>query len=325
MSDYTVSSDTPFPLVAWLLHDDYDHNDDPLTISATEFNQSIRQNILSKRAAANPFKEKQALESLTASRIGSAIHAAIEAAVSDPDNREAAARLLGLPKRVAANIVVNPEKVEKGTFPVYMEQRITRKLGKYTISGKYDMVFNNQLMDFKSTGTYTYVKQTSAKDYIRQGSIYRWIDNGNIITSSILQIGYIFRDWSAGQTYQDNYPPAAVVGQNYQLESPDSIQQFMETYLKQLETYSEADEADIPYCTPEEMWQDPPVYKYYPNPENRKRSAKNFNNYDEAQRYFVQKGSVGVMAEVQGKPRKCAYCDGRMLCSQYQAIIAKEE
>src|SRR5574343_669124 len=131
--------------------------------------------------------------------MGSAIHAAIEKAWLTPKN---ALKALGVPNKIADNVMINPSKpmleLNPNAIPVYMEQRSYKQVGKYKVSGKFDFVAEGKVQDFKSTSVYTYLNQSNKDKYILQGSIYRWL-NQDIITEDVMMIHYIVTDWSKAE------------------------------------------------------------------------------------------------------------------------------
>src|SRR5690606_233543 len=104
-------------------------------------------------------------------------------------------------------------------IPVYLEQRLKRKLGKWTISGKFDFIAEGRVQDFKSTSVWTWQKQVNSNKYPQQGSIYRWLDPKKI-TEDVMDIHYIFTDWKAIQARTDpNYPSRRFHRQSFNLMS----------------------------------------------------------------------------------------------------------
>jgi len=78
----------------------------------------------------------------------------------------------------------------------------------------------------------------------------------------------------------------------------------------------------MPACTAEELWQTPSVFKYYKNPEKTLKSSGNFDDYYLANERFVQDGSVGLIVEVKGQVKACAYCAAFEVCKQKDAYLA---
>ena len=320
MTRYSNVSSIPLSLAVFLATDNYDHNDDPNTISATALIKPLRQLILSARV---PDVENVVdLDRMVASRIGTAIHDGIERAWKD--NYKGAMQLLGYPKRVIENIRINPkpEELQDGIIPVYMEQRISRKIGKFTITGKFDFIGDGRVEDFKSTSVYTAINHTNDDKYSWQGSIYRWLDP-KLITKDEMAIQFIFTDWSGAKAKSDSsYPQKRTQQRIIPLKSLNETESFVRRKIGDIERFWDADEKDIPLCTAEELWRSTPEFKYYKNPAKMTRSTKNFDTYQEAHQRFMEDGQVGIVVEKPGLVMACKYCSAFSVCSQKDDLVA---
>lgn len=321
-SRFANTSEVPLALAVFLASDYYDYNDDPFTISATTLLKPLRQIILPNRVP--PGEGLVNLADMMASRMGAAIHDGIER--SWLTNYGPALSALGYPKRVIDRIQINPSKQLLEEFPdlipIYLEQRLTRKLGKWTITGKFDFVGEGKVQDFKSTSTFTYKKQTNASKYAQQGSIYRWLDP-EMITKDEMEIHYIFTDWKPSMVKTDpSYPPKRFHTQSFQLLSLNETEAFIRQKLALIEQYWDADEENIPHCNDEELWRSEPVFKYFKNPEKTARSTKNFDNRQDAVLRLIEDGNVGIVKEVPGQATACKYCPAFAVCTQKDQLIA---
>lgn len=317
---YANVSEVPLALAVFLASDFYDHDDDPHTISATALLKPLRQIILAARVP--PGDGLVNLADMMASRMGNAIHDGIEKAWTT--NYKAAMAALGLPQRVIDRIRINPkpEELTEDILPIYLEQRLKRQLGKWTISGKFDFVGEGRVQDFKSTGTFTYKKQTNAEKYTQQGSIYRWLDP-QLITQSEMDIHYIFTDWKPSMAKTDpSYPPRRFHKQSFPLMSLVETENFIRRKLEMIEQYWDADEDDIPLCDDSELWRSEPQFKYYKNPLKTARSTKNFETRPEAMIRMAEDGNVGIVKEVPGQVTACKYCPAFAACSQKDQLVA---
>lgn len=304
----------PLPLAVFLATDDYDY--DPTAISATALMKPIRQLILTKRV--NPEDNPIDIAGLVSSRMGSAIHAAIEKAWLTPKN---ALKALGMSAKLIENVVINPSKplleLNPNAIPIYMEQRAYKQVGDYKVSGKFDFVAEGRVQDFKSTSVYSYLNQTNATKYSLQGSLYRWL-NPDIIHKDDMVVNYIFTDWSAADAKQKpEYPQARVLTQRIPLISVEDTQAFVEAKLKQIEKYKDAKESDIPYCTDEDLWRKETVWKYYKHKDKTDgRSTKNFDSSADAYARLADDGYTGIVIEVKGQVVACRYCNAFSVCTQ---------
>ena len=77
----------------------------------------------------------------------------------------------------------------------FQERRFYAELNGFRVSGKMDMILGGKIHDFKSTGTWKYVKK-DFDDYFKQLSIYRWLLHRNgIQVSDIGNIHMFLNDW----------------------------------------------------------------------------------------------------------------------------------
>jgi hypothetical protein len=317
---YANVSEVPLALAVFLASDFYDHSEDPNEISATTLLKPLRQIILATRVP--PGDGLVNLADMMNSRMGTAIHDGIEK--SWKDNYQMAMQALGLPTRVIDRVRINPkpEDLNDEIIPIYLEQRLKRQLGKWTITGKFDFVGEGRVQDFKSTGVFTYKKQTGADKYPQQGSIYRWLDPKKI-TQDQMDIHYIFTDWKASMVKSDpGYPPRRFHKQTFDLMSLPETEAFIRHKLMLIERYWDAPEEEIPLCDDDELWRSEPQFKYYKNPEKTARSTKNFETLQDAQLRYIEDGSVGIVKEVPGQVTACKYCPAFAACNQKDQLIA---
>lgn len=319
MVDYP--KDMPLSMKLWLDTDGYIPDPDPNAISATSLLESTKSIILPTRAKATELSQN--INSLASARIGHAIHDSIEKAWSGDLKPKIMA--LGYPEHVASRIVLNPSpellKERSDIIPAYMEKRSSKIVEGRTVSGQFDFVLDGRLEDFKTTGVYTYQKDTSSKKFVWQGSIYRWL-NPDIITKDEMGIQYIFTNWTAsGLVREKNYPPSKILQQIHELHPIGEVDHFVKTKIREVISLWNAPEEQMPDCTSEELWREPPVYKYYKNPNSKKRSTKNFDNMQDALARQYKDGNVGVVDTVHGKVKKCKYCAAVLICKQKDNYI----
>ncbi len=321
MFEYTNKHDVSLALAVFLMYDDYGYDDRPNSVSATGIMRPLRQLVLSQQ-------NKQALKvvdisDLVASRMGSAIHNGCEQAWTDPANIAKALKVLGASDESITQVVVNPESVEEEQIPVYVEQRTEAPLGDFIITGKYDLILDGTLNDYKSTSVWTYIYDSNAWNYTVQGSIYKWL-NQDKITSDYININYIFTDWSASKARQDpkQYPQQRVLTKKYPLWSTSEIEYWLANKLDQYQALADAPQEMLPECTDEELWASVTVHKYYKNPNALTRSTKNFNDLDEALIRKADDGDVGTIVTVPGEVKACRYCPVVGLCTQAEGYLA---
>lgn len=322
MTNYTNTSGISLAMAVWLAHDEYDgKSPDPYTISATGLLKSTRQVVLQMRTP--PEEERIDISGLIKSRIGSAIHDAVERAWKH-QRLPATLKALGYPDSLIKDVEINPLEISAGKIAVYLEQRNTKQLGKWKITGKFDMVLAGSLSDIKSTSTFTYVKGIKDDDYIKQGSVYRWL-NPTKITSDVMTIDFVFTDWKQSMIHTENYPPAQIFNKSFSLLSEVDTENFIKERLNFIELHENTPEPDLPYCTDSELWRSEATWKYYKSGQVTARSTKNFDNAAEAYARKLQDGGTGLVVEIKGAPTACLYCPVATSCSQKDIYIASGE
>lgn len=318
MPIYTNKHNVPLALAVWLLADNYDYQHRDNYISVTSLMRPIRQLVLSTRVI-NSDQEVD-LAGLASRAMGNALHDSIEKAWVN--NHEKSLKLLGYPDDVINRILVNPTPEQltrtKDPIAIYLEQRSFKKVSKWEVGGKFDMVADGVVHDNKSTTAYAWLKGGKDGDYALQGSLYRWL-NPDKILEDFIRINFIFTDWSAADARSNpDYPQAKTLAKEIPLMSIEETQAWVENKLRLIDQFWDAPDAQIPECTDEELWRGPTVHKYYANAAKTDgRSTKNFDNAAEAQKYWKQdKGGVGVVIPIVGEPKRCNYCDAVGHCQQ---------
>ena len=303
----------PDPIKLWLVDDTYDYQVNPNYISATTLLRPVKEIILQKRLQLTEGVVETEMSDLYARCVGTAIHNGIEEAWTKRLARNA--RKLNIPEKAIEKMKVNPtaEELEQGFMPIYMEQRATKNVGKYTIGGKFDMVLDGELFDFKTTGVFTYTNKTNDSKYALQGSIYRWL-NPDKITSDHITICYLFKDWQATRVGTEGYPPNVCVGVQIPLLSIAETAQYVNHKIALIDKYLHASEDEIPECTEEDLWLKA-TYRYYANPAKMTRCTKKFDSMAEAAAYQRSKGNIGII-QADLKAGRCKYCSAAPICKQ---------
>lgn len=321
MKKYTNTESIPLSLAIWLADDDYDYDDDPNTISATTLLKPLKAIVLGIQS--KELDQVGDISSLIPSRMGQALHTAIEVTWLKEEKVKELMMVLGYPEDIVKHIKVNPKKedLDPADIPIYMEQRFKKKVGKYTISGKFDFCLNGALEDFKSTGVYNFISGSNKEKYLQQGSIYRWLAP-DIITEPYMTIQYIFTDWSKLSAMRDKqYPQKRLMPQRLQLQSIEQTQAFIEGIIRKVELLEDKPQELLPACTDEELWKKPDVFKYYKNPQKLDKSTKNFDNMADAQERLAADGFVGVIQTNPGEVVRCRYCNVVGVCKQAEQYL----
>jgi len=320
MKKYTNKQNIPLSVALWLGFDSYDLDNTPKTISATALIKPIRSIILQQQYP-DAGKATDIMD-LVPSRMGTAIHDAIESAWKS-DKVPAILESLGYPKAIAEKTRVNPDTVDEDLHNFFVEQRVKKEIAGWVVSGKYDVIANGVMEDHKSTSVWGYILGGHDTDYIRQGSINRWL-NPDKVTSDVMAINYIFTDYSKAEaSRKKDYPPHKVLQKKLPLMSFDETEKWIGSRLNEVDDYLQAEQSEMPECTYEELWQKPTLYKYYSNPAKLTRSTKNFDDSHEANQRLMEDGNKGIIITVPGQVKRCEYCNVVEVCDQAKALIQK--
>lgn len=327
--NYTNETGLRLPIMAWLLSDTYDFKPKEKEISATGLITSPKSTVLSRQTIAEG-KAKIDVQRLVASRMGTAVHDSIERAWLDTERRKAGLDFFNIPHD---QVEINPVEPTKNKLQIYMEIRSFFEFRGWKIFGKFDLICNGVLEDYKNTSTYKWT--ADPYEYRLQASIYRKIFP-ELITKDFFFICFVFKDFKQGIADKTNditkYPDAAVKYKKLEFFSDDELYDILNTKIDALDGYATTQKIEVlPPCTPKELWMEgETVYKYYP---------KGYTASGKAYRTTANGDlSLGDLKKMKSKAKdpkatikafpplamKCSYCfakDGG--CEQYLSLKAK--
>jgi hypothetical protein len=318
---YTNYTNIPFVLAVWLAaNDGYDLVPEEDTISATSLMKPTKCLVLGIRLAAQKTEGVVDISDLLPSRLGTAVHTAAE--TSWLYSRERGMTQLGIPLPVINKIKINPDLPSVDPrFDVYMEMRSSKKIGKWTISGKFDFVHESRVKDIKTTKCYNWIKGSNDDKYRIQLSIYRWL-NQDIITDDYGDVMMIFTDWSPYKALADkSYPQSAIKVRTIELMTIPETRQWIQSRLHEIEGAFDKKQHEMPECTPDELWMDAPTWAYYKKA-GAARATKVFDSPHEANARKAQDGIPGsTVVHRQTNPKFCNYCEARQICVQAERYV----
>lgn len=341
------SLDIPLVLAVWLVHDEYDYMNVPNYISATSLMKPLRHILLPKRIPIDKRPMEDVADYISRG-LGNAIHDSVEKAWTT--NHRSNLKKLGYTDATIDRILINPTDQELDAFvtrtgndpiPVYLEQRMFRQHKGLIIGGKYDNITDGIVNDTKSTSAYSWVFGGRDDDYRLQGSIYNWIDEQGLemprgsrgldlsllqpfrprITEDYIRVNFVFTDWQKMQARSNpGYPQKRAEYKEIPLLSLEETEFVINEKLRLIDRFKEVPESQLPECTPEELWQSAPSYKYYTDPAKANqpgaRSTKNFDDINEARKFQSEKGGVGIIKTIPGEPKRCGFCPAFEICTQ---------
>lgn len=316
----TNEHDVSLALAVWLLYDEYDYVDNPKYLSATTLLKPLKQIVMKHRVDFS--NESIDVMDFAQASMGTGLHDSIEKAWKL--GHKSALKKLGYPDRVVNAVVINPTKEDfdknPDLIPVYIERRGTKNLRGWLIGGKFDIVTEGLLQDFKSTSTYSWVAGSRDDEHKMQGSIYRWIHD-DVITEDVIRINYIFTDFVKYMAANNpKYPARRIMHKDIPLLSYERTEAWLNEKLQLIEKYWDAPESEIPECTDEELWRTEPQFKYFSDPAKvdvpGARSTKNFDDMISARKFMAEKGGKGAIKVVEGQVKRCEYCAVAPICKQ---------
>lgn len=324
---YTNTTDIPLVLAVWLAADNgYDLDYSPQTISATSLMKPTRSLILSRRMAS----ETQSIDlaDLVQAKLGTAVHQAVED--SWLADKSKAMERIGIPEHVREKVVLNPDpkwgwEMDPDKICIYMEQRTNKDITvdgvTWTISGKFDAVVEGTVQDVKTTKTFNWIKGSNDEKYAIQGSIYRWL-NPEIITNEHIEILMVFTDWSPIKAQTDRtYPQKRVLVRKLPLMSHEVTEAWIVNQLRHINRYIDEPEHQLPQCTPDELWMEPPKWAYYKDRNKLARAFRLFSTAQEAYNMNAQHGNKGLVTRRDSEPKYCRYCPAISACTQAEGYI----
>lgn len=330
MKPITNNTGVSLALAVWLVDDTYDYSKEQNYISATSLMKPLRQIVLPGRIKPED-RETEDVEDFIPRALGHSIHDSVEKAWTKRHKENL--YKLGYPEAVVNRVMVNPTDEQVANFRakshgvepilIYVEQRALKQvkvMGKtWTVGGKFDMVSDGLVQDFKSTSAYTWVYGGRDDEHQLQGSLYKWL-NPEKITEDMIRINYIFTDWQKFQAKSNpNYPQQRVEHKDIALLGVAETEQWVIHKLTQVMKHWNLPEEQIPECTDEELWMSDPIHKYYAKPETAAaggRCSKKFDNLVEARQHMADKAGKGIIITDKGEPKRCDFCAAFNNCSQ---------
>jgi hypothetical protein len=174
---FTNHQSLPDEVVASVMMDRYnDDSEDPYDYSASNLTAPVQQQILKKR-----HKDNLRIFDVTdkfASFFGSVAHQVLEDAWHE----------------------------SMGSIP---EERIYMTVHGKIISGKLDLYHEPEIRDYKTTKVYKVMKKLF-DDWAKGQNVYAALCRVNGRPVDTITICAMMKDWSKGELYKENYPPAEI-------------------------------------------------------------------------------------------------------------------
>jgi len=218
-----------------------------------------------------------------------------------------------------------------------VEERLHAEVDGWSISGAIDLQLINEdgtytINDYKTTGAWAVMNEKA--DWEHQLNIYAWlVEKVKGVKVSKLEIVAIIRDWSRRDAAMKvNYPDAPIKVIPIQLWSQEDREQFIRDRVTQHSNAMLTAELGetLPYCTPEQMWEKPPVFAIMKEGNVRAKSVHALESEAtvslEDLKKAAKKGENFYLEVRKGDRTRCEnFCQVSKYCDQHQAYLASKE
>jgi hypothetical protein len=215
-----------------------------------------------------------------------------------------------------------------GKFDI-AEERLYADINGTTISGQIDLRYPVEggwaIADYKTCAAFSLKKNPEGReDWEKQLNVYRLLAELNGHTIKTIEIVAIIRDWTrASATRDPSYPQSAVV------TIPVNMWDYHDTWRFVEGRISDHSSENLPECSDEEMWANPPtfaVYGFTKSGEKKKRATRVFDSLLDADIFGMEIGN-GIVESRSGRRARCEgnYCGVADKCVQFAEYKAKQE
>lgn len=148
--------------------------------------------------------------------------------------------------------------LEKGFDGKYeQEQRHFKKVKGMEVSGKFDLLKDNIIHDFKVTSAFTVMYNSRIDEWTEQLSIYRWLMYPTRIVSDEGRIIAILRDWTVKNAYKPNYPKSPIIEIPLKLMDYKATEAMVTKSVTAIKKALKLLDEQLPECTNKERWYNP--------------------------------------------------------------------
>jgi hypothetical protein len=202
--------------------------------------------------------------------------------------------------------------LEKGASDSSLsEEKLTTKMGIFTLVGKPDLYVNEGIEDWKITSVYSFLLGNKI-EWEQQLNVYKFLYETHGFPVKKLTINAILRDWQKGKSYEEGYPPIPFISSPVSVWSLTQCAHYIDNRLA-------IHSLEIPApCTPEERWARPT--KYAITKDGNKRATKLFDSLEEAEKSLTKGFHID---ERPGSDIRCgSYCSVNKFCEYFKTKIA---
>ena len=211
-----------------------------------------------------------------------------------------------------------------------VEERLHSVLDGWSISGAIDLQITDGdgviVSDYKTTGAWLVMNEK--KDWEYQLNIYAWlVEKVKEKQVKKLEVVAIIRDWNRRDAQsREGYPEAPVKVIDIPLWSYEERENFIKERitLHSHALFATETGEDLPFCTPEQMWEKQTTYAV--KKAGNKRASNVFESEEEAKAKAEELGK-GYEIEVRlGERTRCAnFCSVSGFCTQWKSYNEEKQ
>lgn len=205
-----------------------------------------------------------------------------------------------------------------------VEERLHSILDGWSISGAIDLQITDGdgviVSDYKTTGAWSVMNEK--KDWEYQLNIYAWlVEKVKEKQVKKLEVVAIIRDWNRRDAQsREGYPEAPVKVVDIPLWSYEERENFIKERIALHSNALFATETgeDLPFCTPEQMWEKQTTYAVKKT--GNKRATNVFESEEEAKAKVEELGKSYEIEVRPGERTRCAnFCQVSSFCTQWKS------
>jgi hypothetical protein len=202
-----------------------------------------------------------------------------------------------------------------------VEERLYTEIEGRVLSGQSDLYHEDgTISDYKVTSAWTSVYGSRITIWTQQLNIYAYLYRVHGFIVNRLEVVAIYRDWTLNQAQRSqDYPQQQVEVIKVDLWDLDKQEKFLADKTREFKKYENVDDAKLPQCTSEDMWEQPAQYAIMK--EGRKSAVRVFDTESEAINFLINNADTKPQhIEFRpGKRTRCEnYCVVNKFCKQFQ-------
>jgi hypothetical protein len=198
------------------------------------------------------------------------------------------------------------------------EQYLTADINGTELSGSPDLLDNNGVLsDWKITSVWASVYGSRIKEWSEQLNCYAWLYGKAGFPVKHAEVIAIYRDWSKGRSYADNYPASNVERKEIELWLPELQEAFITKRIADIMAHKDTPDNQLPLCSSADKWEKKDVYAVM---KKGRKSAVRLHDTQAAADAMVADGKGDEVILRKGSCTRCSeYCNVNQLCSTYLA------